>query len=74
MGPQSEWGEDCVLNDVQCEFLGHIADGDGIKHTEKRISAVKKMVRPHDKKQVKAFLGLVNYFEVLQKALEDGFC
>ena len=55
-------GVKTVLNDVQCEFLGHIADGDGIKHTEKRISAVKKMVRPHDKKQVKAFLGLVNYF------------
>ena len=55
-------GEKTVLNDVQCEFLGHTADGDGIRHTEKRVSAVKKMVRPHDKKQVKAFLGLVNYF------------
>ena len=33
-----------------------------MKHTEKRISSVKKMVRPHDKKQVKAFIGLVNYF------------
>ena len=43
-------GEKTVLNDVQCEFLGHTADGDGIRHTEKRVSAVKKMVRPHDKK------------------------
>ena len=51
-----------ILNDILCEFLGHVADGEGVKHTEKRISAVKKMVRPHDKKQVKAFIGLVNYF------------
>ena len=55
-------GQKTVLNDILCEFLGHVADGEGVKHTEKRISSVKKMVRPHDKKQVKAFIGLVNYF------------
>ena len=52
----------CSFNAGKAIFLGHEVDGEGHRHTAKRIEGLEAMERPHDSKQLKSFLGLANYF------------
>ena len=55
-------GNKSTLNRADCVFLGHKVDSTGHYHLDSRISALKDMERPHNKSQLKSWLGLVNYF------------
>lgn len=55
-------GAKCEMNLREAVFLGHLVDGQGHRHTDKRVEGLEKMQRPFDRTQLKSFLGLVNYF------------
>ncbi|XP_041969286.1 uncharacterized protein K02A2.6-like [Aricia agestis] len=53
----------------KCEFfkskvcyLGHVIDKNGLHPDDKKVAAILKAPRPEDVTQLKAFLGLVNYY------------
>ena len=57
------------LKPKKCEFfkkeilyLGHIISGEGIKCDPAKIEAVRKWCKPRTQRQVKVFLGTVNYY------------
>ena len=45
-----------------CVFLGHRIGGGYISPYEAEISAVRDFIQPHFKKEVRAFIGLINYY------------
>ena len=55
-------GSKCEFGGYEAHFLGHTVDGEGHKHLDSRIQAIQDMVRPYSKKQVKSYMGGINYF------------
>ena len=60
---------DLKLKPKKCEFfkkeilyLGHVVSGDGIKCDPAKVEAVQKWCRPRTARQVRMFLGTVNYY------------
>ncbi|XP_055645629.1 uncharacterized protein K02A2.6-like [Toxorhynchites rutilus septentrionalis] len=61
------------VNVAKCEFLtdsieycGYIIDRRGIHKMPKKVDAIQKMPRPENREQVRAFLGLVNYYDTIR--------
>ena len=52
----------CTLNNDHSMFLGHEVDGDGHRHTDKRLQGVADLKEPANKKQIKPYIGYINYF------------
>ena len=52
----------CKLGLSEVEYVGHTINADGLHFTREKIDRVLNMPRPITKKQLKAFLGLANYF------------
>ena len=52
----------CQIGFDTIDFLGHTLSGDHIKPKEESIDKIKEMPRPKNKKQVRSFLGAVNYY------------
>ena len=55
----------CKLTVPKVEYLGYIITQEGIKPYSKTIGAVINLERPKDKKQVRQFLGMVQYYREL---------
>ena len=55
-------GKKCVLGADEIEFLGHVVNGKGVRHTEKRKEALQKIQAPVNTKQLRSFLGMAGYF------------
>jgi len=60
---------DLKLKPKKCEFfkkeilyLGHVVSGEGIKCDPTKVEAVQKWCRPRTARQVRMFLGTVNYY------------
>ena len=53
--------EKCIFGESQVKFLGHIVSSDGIKADPAKLSAVRDMPIPENKKSLQSFLGMVNY-------------
>ena len=51
-----EWGV------KETEYLGFILTTEGIKPIPKKVEAIQRMERPKNTKQVRSFVGLVNYY------------
>ena len=69
-----EWLEEkgYSINPCKCEwavretnFLGHYLTPDGIKPWSKKVRAILEMKRPTKRKDVRAFLGMVNYYRYM---------
>jgi hypothetical protein len=54
--------EKCHLAKRSIKYLGHIVDSQGISTDPDKVSAVKNYPRPKSAKDVKAFLGLVQFY------------
>ena len=52
----------CILFAREVKFLGHIISKDGVKTDPAKVEAVLERHPPKTKKQVKSFLGIVNYY------------
>lgn len=52
----------CILGKDSIEFLGRTISCNGIEHNRSRIDAVLQFPEPKFQKQLKSFLGIVNYF------------
>ena len=44
------------------EYLGHRIDAEGVHPTDERLRAVRDMARPENRKQLRSFLGAINYY------------
>ena len=54
--------EKCWFCQTQVEYLGHCVDATGIHPTEKKLIAIKEALVPTDTTQLRAFIGLMNYY------------
>lgn len=52
----------CVFGVSQLEFLGHTVNKDGIQPVRERVQAVEGYPKPKDGKELRTFLGLINYY------------
>ena len=52
----------CFWGVKEVEYLGHIITTDGIKPQAKKINAILKLQAPSTPKQLRSFIGMVNYY------------
>ena len=52
----------CELSNSSVEFLGVVITKEGVKPIASKLEAVQKMKRPNSIKELKSFLGLINYY------------
>uniref|UniRef100_A0A5S6QHD9 RNA-directed DNA polymerase n=1 Tax=Trichuris muris TaxID=70415 RepID=A0A5S6QHD9_TRIMR len=54
--------EKCVLGAESLVFLGHLVDCKGIQPSPEKVAAIKLFPRPKTVKQLRQFLGMVNFY------------
>ena len=54
--------EKCHFDQRQVEYLGHLIDATGIHSTNNKVRAIKEAPVPSDITQLRAFVGLLNYY------------
>lgn len=52
----------CVFFADSIEYCGYVVDCKGIHKMEDKVTAIQEMPAPKNKEQVRAFMGLVNYY------------
>lgn len=52
----------CQFLKEEIKYLGHIINKDGIKPTKDNVESIKKMKRPSTVKDVRSFLGTINFY------------
>lgn len=55
--------EKCEFMKTSLQYLGHMIDKDGIHPMNDRVEAIRTAPPPNDVSQLRAFLGLVNYYQ-----------
>ena len=53
----------CHFNDTEVKYLGHLISADGVRPDLDKVEKVKEWLRPTIVHEVRAFLGLANYFQ-----------
>ena len=53
----------CSFFQSSVVYLGHVIDKDGIRPLTNKVEAILKMPLPKDPKQLRSFLGMVNYYD-----------
>jgi len=53
----------CSFPQTTIEYLGHMLSPDGVKLNDNKVKAVKEFQQPSSCKEVKSFLGLVNFYK-----------
>ena len=53
----------CHFNDIEMKYLGHLISSDGVRPDTDKVEKVKEWPRPTTVQEVRAFLGLANYFK-----------
>ena len=52
----------CVFLQESVEYLGHMIDSKGVRPTSAKVDAIVNAPRPKTQQELKAFLGLLNYY------------
>ena len=52
----------CSFMKVHTEYLGHLISEKGIESMPDKVAAIKEMPEPRNPKEIKQFLGLVEYY------------
>ena len=52
----------CEFGQAEVTYLGHRVDHEGLKHTEDKVKAIREAPEPRNVTELKAFLGLLNYY------------
>jgi hypothetical protein len=55
-------GTKCIFAADELEYLGHVIGADGIKVDPKKISIIRDWPVPKDRKELRSFVGLCNYY------------
>ncbi len=58
----------CEFGKAKLEFLGHWIGGGVVSVPEARVTAVRNHPRPHTRRQLRSFLGLLSYFRQFIKS------
>jgi len=53
----------CSFLQTSVSYLGHIIDKEGTRPMADKIEAIKNMPLPRDQKELRSFLGMVNYYD-----------
>ena len=53
----------CSFLQTSVAYLGHIVDKDGIRPQANKVEAIQKMPMPKDQKELRSFLGMINYYD-----------
>ncbi|XP_031332218.1 uncharacterized protein K02A2.6-like [Photinus pyralis] len=61
----------CVFNVQEIEFLGFRIDSEGIRPTQEKVKAIWATPEPTCKKELQAFLGLLNFYHTFLKGKAD---
>ena len=61
----------CEFGKTELEFFGYIISGEGIRPTKEKIEAVQNYPPPTNIKQLRSFLGLINYLNRFIPNLAD---
>ncbi|KAI8484940.1 hypothetical protein Bbelb_373470 [Branchiostoma belcheri] len=51
----------CIIKQSECKFFGMIYSAAGIKPDPSKVEAINQMTQPQDKKELRSFLGLIQY-------------
>lgn len=51
----------CFFQD-EIRYCGHIIDANGVRKDPEKITAITKMPRPRTKSELRAFIGMINYY------------
>lgn len=54
--------EKCKFFETSLTYLGHVIDGKGIRPSDVKIAAIKKAPAPKNKQELRAYLGLLNFY------------
>lgn len=52
----------CVFFQPRVKYLGHVIDADGLHKDPEKIIAIVEQPRPANQTQVRAFIGMINYY------------
>ena len=52
----------CIFGASEIEFVGHVLDKDGASFSKTKFDSVIEFVKPSNLKELRSFVGLVNYF------------
>ena len=52
----------CIIAEEKVEFLGHSIGADGVGVMDSKVEAIINLPRPTNRKELKRFIGLVNYY------------
>ncbi|XGW14024.1 hypothetical protein V3C99_000367 [Haemonchus contortus] len=63
--------EKCSLLHTEIRYLGFIIDAEGRRPDPSKIEAIQRMPIPKDVSQVRAFLGLVNFYGTFVRELHN---
>lgn len=64
----------CEFMADQLDFLGHHLDADGIRPKQSKVSAIRQFPKPKTIKQLRQFLGMVNFTTDASKKLQKHSC
>lgn len=52
----------CSFGETKIDYLGYTIDAEGLHTSKAKIEAIQKMKKPTNVTEVKAFLGIINYY------------
>jgi len=58
----------CRFFRAELEYLGHLVGRDGVRVDPRKVDGVMRWPVPKDVHQIRAFLGLANYFRRFMRA------
>ncbi|KAI8487979.1 hypothetical protein Bbelb_344270 [Branchiostoma belcheri] len=61
----------CTIKESECTFFGMIYSADGVKPDPEKVEAITNMEEPRDKKELRSFLGLIQYMSSFIPRLAD---
>ncbi len=54
--------EKCLFLQDKVEYLGHVLDAEGLHASDSKVEAVLKVPNPKNVKELRSFLGMMNYY------------
>ncbi|XP_019628682.1 PREDICTED: uncharacterized protein K02A2.6-like [Branchiostoma belcheri] len=61
----------CTIKESECTFFGMIYSADGVKPDPEKVEAITNMEEPRDEKELRSFLGLIQYMSSFIPRLAD---